>query len=274
MLRSMYSSVSGLKAQQTKMDVIGNNIANVSTVGFKQGDVYFKEMLVQDLGRPGNGSPFNKEVGLGVTVSAIDTKFTQGALQSTGVTLDFAIQGDGMFVIAPSNYFGGGAPGNVDFADADATRDLVYTRDGVFRFDHEGYLRTGDGGYVLSAAGDPITYNDTLGNPNGAVAVEAVIGVASFFNYAGLEKVGDSNFKQSEISGTPMFGLPGEEMVDAGTGSTFINGSVKSGFLEMSNVDLALEFTNMIVVSRAYQANSKIITTSDEMLQELVNMKR
>lgn len=274
MLRSMYSSVSGLKAQQIKMDVIGNNIANVSTVGFKAGDAYFKEMVSQDLGKPGNGSPFNREVGLGVSVGAIDTKFTQGSLQSTGNTLDFAIEGDGMFVLAPSTAFIGGTPTNIDFNDPNQTADLLYTRDGIFRWDTDGYLRTAEGSYVLAVNGDPITYTDTLGNPAGAITVESVLAVANFFNAPGLDKMGNNNYAQSINSGVPLFGGVGEELVDPVTGAIFKNGVVRSGFVEMSNVDLATEFTNMIVVSRAYQANSRTITTSDEMLQELVNLKR
>lgn len=274
MLRSMYSSVSGLKSQQTKMDVIGNNIANVSTVGFKSGDAYFKEMVSQDLGKPGNGSPFNREVGLGVTVGAIDTKFTQGAMQSTGNTLDFALEGDGMFVVVPPSAFNGGTPTDIDFDDPNQTANLMYTRDGIFRWDTEGYLRTAEGSYVLSSEGKAITYNDTVGNPTGAVTVESVLAVANFFNPAGLDKMGNNNYQQSTISGAPIFGGAGEELTDPVTGSVFKNAVIRSGFVEMSNVDLATEFTNMIVVSRAYQANSRTITTSDEMLQELVNLKR
>lgn len=274
MLRSMYSSVSGLKSQQIKMDVIGNNIANVSTVGFKAGDAYFKEMVAQDLGQPGNGSPFNREVGLGTSVGAIDTKFTQGSLQATGNTLDFAIEGDGMFVLAPSTAFNGGTPTNIDFTDPAQTEDLLYTRDGIFRWDTDGYLRTAEGSYVLSVNGDPITYADTLGNPAGAITVESVLAVANFFNPAGLAKMGNNNYGEGQNSGVPLFGGAGDELVDPATGGVFKNGVVRSGFVEMSNVDLATEFTNMIVVSRAYQANSRTITTSDEMLQELVNLKR
>lgn len=274
MLRSMYSAVSGLKSQQIRMDVIANNIANVNTIGFKTGDAYFKDMVSQNLGSAGEGSPFNKEVGLGVAVGAIDTKFTQGAMQSTGRQTDFALEGDGMFIVAPSSMFPGGTPTDVDFNDPDQLEDLMYTRDGVFQWDTDGYLKTTDGNYVLSSAGEPITYNATLGNPTGAVPVENVLGVANFFNFSGLEKMGNNNYKQSTNSGVPIIGGGGEKVTDPVTGTVLKNGKVRSGFVEMSNVDLSTEFTGMIVTSRAFQANSRVTTTSDEMLQELVNLKR
>lgn len=273
MLRSMYSAVSGLKSQQVKMDVIANNIANVNTIGFKSGDAYFKDMVSQNLGSAGQGSPFNKDVGLGVSVGAIDTKFTQGAMQSTGRTTDFALEGDGMFIIAPSTMFNG-APTQVDFNNPDQLDEVVYSRDGVFQWDSEGYLKTTDGNYVLSSTGEPITYVATLGNPNGVVTVESVLGVANFFNFTGLEKLGNNNFKQSASSGVPLIGGAGQKVTDPVTGTELTNGKVRSGCVEMSNVDLSTEFTSMIVTSRAFQANSRVTTTSDEMLQELVNLKR
>lgn len=274
MLRSMYTAVSGLKSQQVKMDVIANNISNISTVGFKSGDTYFKDMLAQNLGSAGDGSPFNKEVGLGITIGAIDTKFTQGALQSTGRPTDFALEGDGVFVVAPQTMFGGGAPTTVDFDDPLQLADLLYTRDGVFQWDQEGYLRTTDGNYVLSSTGDPVTYQDTLGNPMGSIPVENVLAIANFLNFTGLDKAGNNSYKQSINSGVPLFGGSGEIIVDPVTGAELKNGRIRTGFIEMSNVDLSTEFTSMIVTSRAFQANSRVTTTSDEMLQELVNLKR
>lgn len=274
MLRSMYSAVSGLKSQQIKMDVIGNNISNVSTIGFKSGDVYFKDMVSQSLGKAEQGSPFNKEVGLGVLVGAIDTKFTQGALQTTGRTTDFALEGDGMFIIAPQSMFGNGNPTDVDLTDPDQMEDLLYTRDGVFQWDTDGYLRTADGNYVLTGNGELILYNETLGNPTGAIPVENVLGIANFFNFSGLEKMGNNNYRQSINSGVPIIGSGGEKVTDPVTGSELRNGKIRSGFVEMSNVDLSTEFTSMIITSRAFQANSRVTTTSDEMLQELVNLKR
>lgn len=270
MLRSMYSSVAGLKVQQTKMDVIGNNIANVNTTGFKQGDVYFKEMVSQDLGKE-NGSPFNKEVGLGVTVGAVDTKFTQGAFQSTGRELDFAIEGDGLFVIASPDVVGDPATAN-DLLNGDSVKDLEYTRDGIFAWDSDGYLRTQEGNYVLTQDGQVVSKAATVDNPDGAVNVSSVLAVAGFNNYSGLEKQGNNNYKQSVNSGDVFFNNGAGK--GGATAAEESLGKVRSGFVEMSNVDLASEFTNMIITSRAFQANSRTITTSDEMLQELVNLKR
>ena len=273
MLRSMYSGVSGLKTQQIKMDTIGNNIANVNTVGFKQGEVYFQDILSQTVGNPGTGRPFQSQVGLGVSVGGIDTKFTQGALQTTGRSEDFAIQGDGMFVIAQPAIIGDPATGVINFNDANQVSDLQYTREGVFAFDSEGYLRTIDGGYVLAQDGTTITRAETTGNPAGRVEVADVIQMVTFSNYSGLTKVGDNKFTANTTTGEPIFGAPGE-VVTGADGSELVIGKVASGYLEMSNVDLANEFTNMIMASRSYQANSRIITTSDELLQELVNLKR
>lgn len=256
MLRSMYSSVAGLKSQQIKMDTIGNNIANVSTTGFKSGDVYFKEMISQDLGKP-DGSPLNSQVGLGVTVGAIDVKFTQGALQSTGRELDFSIEGDGLFVVASKdNLVGDGSIIETD--------DLQYTRDGIFSWDPDGALRTVDGNYVIGKDGKVVTKMNTV---DVDVQVGSQIALATFNNYAGLNKQGNNNYMASSTSGD--VNLPWA----AGAGATDA-GTIRSGYVEMSNVDLASEFTNMIVTSRAFQANSRTITTSDEMLQELVNLKR
>ncbi|HAX72550.1 MAG TPA: flagellar basal body rod protein FlgG [Firmicutes bacterium] len=257
MLRSMYSGVSGLKTQQIKMDTIANNIANVNTVGFKQGDVYFKEMLSQDLGSSSAGAPFNREVGLGVSVGAIDTKFIQGALQSTGRELDFAIQGDGFFTVQTES------------------GDTMYTRDGIFTWDSEGVLRTTDGHKVLGKDGQPINKQvqevDEEGNPLTDKTGNPVMRdlttnelmesfqINTFNNPAGLQKAGNNYYVESSISGQPQ---------------AYEGSSIVSGAVEMSNVDLSTEFTNMIITSRAFQANSRTITTSDEMLQELVNLKR
>lgn len=273
MLRSMYSGVSGLKTQQTKMDVIGNNIANANTVGFKQGEVYFQDMLSQTSSRPSAGSPFQAQVGLGVKVGGIDTKFTQGALQSTGRTEDFAIQGDGMFVIAPATIINNPAADTINYNDANQITNLQYTREGVFAFDSDGYLRTIDGGYVLAQDGTTITREETVGNPNGRIEVTEIIQMATFTNYSALDKMGDNKFSANNTTGAPIFGAPGEIVVGP-DGSELSIGKAVSGYLEMSNVDLANEFTNMIITSRSYQANSRIITTSDELLQELVNLKR
>lgn len=401
MLRSMYSGISGMKNFQTKLDVIGNNIANVNTYGYKKGRTTFKDLVSQQIAgasssgaNRGGTNPI--QVGLGGTLSSIDTIHTQGSLQTTGRQLDLGINGDGFFVVK----------------NGDST---MYTRAGNFYLDEAGYLVTADGSLVqgVNAAGTltPIqiqsssstlpsattlvdlmgnldsgtpasntskmnfTVKDSLGNehtiellmtktanpnewsytisglgtgtvtgtqssgtltfddkgkltaPTGSISIDLdpnngaaaqtiqldfdditqvsgantvavdtmdgygqgylesfnigqsgeVIGVysngelstlgqiaiATFSNNGGLTKAGNNLYKASNNSGIPNVGLPGDG-----------RGAITAGALEMSNVDLSEEFTEMITAQRGFQANTRIITTSDEILQELVNLKR
>lgn len=265
----MYSGISGMRNFQTKLDVIGNNIANVNTYGFKKGRVTFKDMVNQTMA--GAASPSDdgtrggqnaKQVGLGSTISTIDTITTQGSLQTTGRPLDLAISGDGYFVVANE--------------DGD---NRNYTRAGNFYLDNEGYLVNNDGYYVLSTEGeqiqiDPEEYESFSISPTGQVTGITsdegdaddlgVIGIAKFANPDGLTKVGNNLFQASNNSGEI------DDLLTPGDGC----GELVPGALEMSNVDLSEEFTEMIVAQRGFQANTRIITTSDEILQELVNLKR
>ncbi|MFT8836444.1 flagellar hook-basal body complex protein [Liquorilactobacillus satsumensis] len=294
MLRSLYSGVSGMKNLQTKMDVVSNNIANVNTMGFKSGRVVFEDLISQTTGSasaPGNGSGGvnAKQIGLGVQTGAVDTLTTAGAPQSTGRALDFYINGGGYFIVQNSN---GG-----DY----------YTRDGAFLRDSNGTLTNSAGmpvmgrtattpteytdgldtNSVLSAqgslkeinipsqitvGGNTLKYDSMSVDKNGLITakygsqnfVMGQVSLATFNNPEGLQKVGGNNYEVSGNSGAAIISAPG----DAGTGA------LQSGELEMSNVDLSNEFTEMIIANRAYQANARTITTSDEMLQELVNLKR
>lgn len=271
MLRSMYSGISGMKNFQTKLDVIGNNIANVNTFGFKKGRVTFKDMVSQTVsGATGAGNGIGginpKQVGLGSQMSAIDTIDTQGSLQTTGRILDVGIQGDGYFKVQKGN-------------------NTYYTRAGNFYFDNGGNMVTASGEQVLDNTIDPVTgkskpisianisqiENLSIGADgsisyiqNGTSIPGQTIGLARFPNNGGLEKVGNNLYKSTTNSG-------GVQNVAPGTSGA---GSLVSGSLEMSNVDLSEEFTEMIVAQRGFQANTRIITTSDEILQELVNLKR
>lgn len=299
MLRSLFSGVSGMKSQQTKMDVIGNNIANANTTAFKASRVMFKDMLsqtIQSASAPaatvtaGVGGTNPKQAGLGVAIAGVDTDMSQGALQPTGRSTDIAIQGNGFFIVnnvEPTN----AAPGYPRF-----------TRDGGFTLDASGNLVTSEGLHILGAmnlAGTMtpdlsdatvdnldtlkainIPLKDATGNKLKSFSIEkdgtiraiytdnpVVVGriaVANFQNEAGLEKLGSNLYKNTSNSGTAQVGAPNESGA----------GSLEQGFLEMSKVDLANEFTEMIITSRAFQANSRTITTSDEMLQELLNLKR
>lgn len=279
MLRSMYSGISGMKNFQTKLDVIGNNIANVNTYGFKKGRVIFKDLISQNISgasapiaAANRGGVNPKQVGLGSQMAAIDTLHTAGSLQTTGRVLDLAISGDGYFVV-----------GNPDGTN------LSYTRAGNFYLDSAGDLVNSDGLYVLGSTAATAQGAATIASPKkinipttaqsmsiskngtityidvaGALQTAGQIVMAKFPNTGGLEKTGSNLFKNTTNSGNPVY--------DYGTASGI--GSVESGQLEMSNVDLSEEFTEMITAQRGFQANTRIITTSDEILQELVNLKR
>ncbi|WP_153731285.1 flagellar basal body rod protein FlgG [Sporosarcina obsidiansis] len=272
MIRSMYSGISGLKNFQTKLDVIGNNIANVNTYGFKKGRTVFKDLYSQTVsgatGPTGNRGGVNpNQVGLGSQIASIDTLHTPGSTQFTGNTLDMAIEGDGFFRVA-----------------GDVAGEFLYTRAGVFYLDQgedenatEARIVDGEGRYLVQEDGSPITIpidaTSLSVGQNGVVSYvqagtlndDQTISLAKFNNPGGLSKVGGNYYQQSTNSGAPTLGEP---LGDGG------HGAIKSGSLEMSNVDLSEEFTEMIVAQRSFQANTRIITTSDEILQELVNLKR
>lgn len=267
MLRSMYSGISGMKNFQTKLDVIGNNISNVNTYGFKKGRTVFKDMVSQSISGAsapagGNGGTNPKQVGLGAQLAAIDTVHTQGSLQTTGRSLDLSISGDGFFQLTDGG-------------------NTVYSRAGNFYLDSTGTLVNSDGLKLVVRGGDdpddpgeiPTSAksisigadgNISYVNAAGTLRSAGVIQIAKFPNPEGTEKVGENLFEQTTNSGVPVSGAPG-------TGGS---GSIVAGTLEMSNVDLSEEFTDMIVAQRGFQANTRIITTSDEILQELMSMKR
>ncbi|SDO84146.1 flagellar basal body rod protein FlgG [Halobacillus aidingensis] len=313
MLRSMYSGISGMKGFQTKLDTIGNNIANVNTYGFKKGRVTFQDMMSQTMsaaqgpiaGDDGNvrGGLNPSQVGLGSQVGSVDTIHTQGNRQTTNRPLDLSLEGDGMFVLAEA----GG-----DFIDPSVkTIDLgsvnqSFTRAGNFYLDSDGAIVSNEGKYligqpyesitddndtpssqpILNAANEEaagiitipenaqsfsiqtdgtVNYVDENGNPQ----VAGRVLLANFPNPSGLEKLGGNTFQYTQNAGEPIAGF--DDLLVAGQNGT---GQMVSGALEMSNVDLAESFTEMITAQRGFQANTRIITTSDEILQELVNLKR
>ncbi|WP_433749748.1 flagellar hook protein FlgE [Falsibacillus pallidus] len=397
MLRSMYSGISGLKNFQTKLDVIGNNIANVNTYGFKKGRVTFKDTMNQTISgasaaQNNRGGINPMQVGLGGTLASVDTITTQASLQTTGRPLDLAINGDGYFVVKQGNAQFYSRAGNFYLDDngtlvnGDGLKVQAYTVDPntgkptntytdvavnvnalmsptptkkisiegtlsatatdgskyvqqIEAVDAEGtshkveveFTKNGSGstwnvslngtpsgsitfdsttGNISSSSinwnldldgsgtNDPITFdtskfiqkgnqNAALVNPdgnlegslesfnigaggeingvysNGLVKTLGVLALAKFSNPSGLSKTGNNTFQESINSGTANINVPGEG-----------RGNIASGSLEMSNVDLSEEFTEMIVAQRGFQANTRIITTSDEILQELVNLKR
>lgn len=259
MLRSMYSGVSGMKGFQTKLDVIGNNIANVNTVGYKKSTINFQDLLSQNLSSSGVNP---MQVGLGVTTSAINVIHTPGSAMTTGVGTDLSIMGDGFFV--------------VQNPDDNGEDGRYLTRAGNFVVDENRNLVTAQGHNVLDEDGDkigiPAEFDSFTINREGQILGKradgtedeiSTIAVASVGNPAGLRKFGGSLYEITDAAG-------GWNILNAAEANTAIG----AGMLEMSNVDITEEFTEMIVAQRGFQANSRTITTSDEILQEVVNLKR
>jgi flagellar hook protein FlgE len=323
MMRSLFSAVSGLKSNQTAMDIIGNNIANVNTIAYKTSRTVFQDIFSQTISTAtaptaDTGGRNAKQVGLGATISTIGMNMTEGSTQSTSNPLDFAISGEGYFVVD------------------NGSGSFVYTRNGALQLDKQGFLVTSNGDYVMAVThdtdatpdgipnidntdpfvqadltkiqllgnpmemvdtdgdtipdtlqavtidldGDPLTLTDivplelrdyaiddygviTAINNTGASVVLGRIALATFNNTSGLQKVGGSYYTESANSGDAQFSFVGNNC-----------GTLKSGSLEMSNVDLSTELTNMIITQRGFQANSRVITTTDAMLEELINLKR
>jgi flagellar hook protein FlgE len=277
MMRGMFAAISGLKNHQVMLDVTANDIANVNTIGYKSARTTFQDSLTQmQRGASGtngaNGGTNAAQVGLGVSLGSIDNLMTNGTLQSTGNNLDVAIQGEGFFRVAQTT-----APA------VPASTDIEFTRAGNFTTNEEGYLVTQDGYYVIGKTGaggaDQLIQIDT-GGTNIAVAkdgsvtyvpatggdrvVAGYLSLATFQNQAGLERAAGNRWKASLNSGDEQADVPAQ----GGRGLT------TAGAIEMSNVDLAQTFTSMITAQRGFQANSRVISTSDEMLQDLVNLKR
>lgn len=266
----MYSGVSGMRGFQTKLDVIGNNIANVNTIGFKSGRVMFSDILSQTVAgvtapvEGESGGVNARQVGLGVTLSSIDTVHTAGSAMTTNQATDLRLNGDGFFVVSAG----------------DGTEQLL-TRAGNFTLDANRQLVNGDGLFVLDTGGAPIVLDEEITafsvaqdgtiigvTADGQVDV-AQIGVTKIVNPGGLEKLG-GNLYRVTVNANP----DGEFEIMAANDAELGTGAIIAGQLEMSNVDLTSEFTEMIVAQRGFQANSRIITTSDEILQEVVNLKR
>ncbi|WP_431799375.1 flagellar basal body rod protein FlgG [Halobacillus andaensis] len=313
MLRSMYSGVSGMKGFQTSLDTIGNNIANVNTSGFKKGRASFQDMMSQTVsgaqgaveGQEGNlrGGTNPSQVGLGSQLGSVDSIHTQGNRQTTDRPLDLSIEGDGMFVLAEGL---DGEPINTEATfgeDGLENLNTSFTRAGNFYLDEEGAIVNGDGKYLVGetfeggdgqdyqASGEAgviripenaqsfniqsdgsVSFVDEGGNPQTAGQIQ----LANFSNPEGLEKLGGSTYQNTDNAGLMTEAGDGvlsnlDDLAPAGEDGT---GEMVSGSLEMSNVDLAEAFTEMITAQRGFQANTRIITTSDEILQELTNLKR
>ena len=262
-MRALYIAATGMQSQQLNIDNVANNLANVNTTGFKRGRIDFQDLLYQTIQPAGANASINTEVPTGISIgygsrpAAIQKIFTQGAFQPTGNELDAMIEGDGFFEISMPN------------------GDTAYTRDGSFKLNSTGQ--------IVTSNGDLLTPNITIPNdaesvtiaPDGTVSVmqpgatsSTVVGnitLTRFSNPAGLKAMGQNLFTESQSSGTAQTG---------GTPGSDGYGTLRQEFLEMSNVSVVEELINMIVSQRAYEINSKAITTSDEMMQSATQLKR
>ena len=344
MLRSLYSGISGMKVNQTKLDVIGNNLANVSTTAFKGSRVNFSTTISQTLGSASAASDSlggvnGKQVGLGAQIASIDKIMSQGSMQSTSRSLDVAVDGSGYFMVATGPALTGGNTDAITIKDngvenMPANNSLAYTRDGSFVLDNEGNLLTSKGyrvlGFAMETTNPPqntkidnieddgnVLYvesnNSTkaiddklvsLKIPDKVIKVDAQgkrtevavksfnisadglitgvletgeitalgqIAMSSFKNEVGLTDIGNNMYEPS--------GSSGAAIISSGKNSTTNRnssgyGDILQGYLEMSGVDMAEQFTDMIVATKAFQAAGKTITTGDEILSEIINLKR
>ena len=260
MIRSLWVARTGLDAQQTQLDVIANNLANVSTNGFKRGRAVFEDLLYQTLRQPGAQSsqqtqiPSGLQLGTGVRPVSTARIFTQGNIQKTDNALDIGIQGDGFFqILLP-----------------DGT--TAYTRDGSFQKDNQGQIVTANG-YPLqpnitipaNALTVTIANDGTVSITQPGVAAPTQIGniqLANFVNSGGLQSIGQNLFLETASSGTPTPNAPGSNGA----------GVLNQGYVETSNVNVAEELVTMIQTQRAYELNSKVVSTSDAMLGRLTQL--
>ncbi|MGD9568626.1 MAG: flagellar hook-basal body complex protein [Sedimentibacter sp.] len=299
MMKALYSGVSGMRSHQTKMDVIGNNIANVNTNGYKTQRATFRDIYYQTIKNPGEatagtvGGTNSSQVGYGAQIGSVDTIHTISGYSPTNKSTDIYINGDGYLAVKNSS------------------DETLYTRLGALSFDSKGNLVDANGSRVLgwdnsttnntyTAALDPSTATDigvitienfdcygnitinkdgtitatklkatTAPDINSAAAIDSIvtigfIPVVNIPNQNALVLEGNSYYRAGNNAGSPIYNKPGK----GGTGE------IVAGGLEMSNVDLANEFSDMIITQRGYQANTKIISVVDQMLEELVNLKR
>ncbi len=261
-MRSLHIAATGMLAQQTNVEVISNNLANMNTTGYKRRRAEFQDLIYQNLRRVGSQSadtgsvlPSGAQVGLGVRTSAIYRIGEQGNLQQTENKFDLAIRGNGFFQVQlPSG-------------------EVAYTRDGTFALSPEGVIVTAEGfvvqpGITIPAAARDVTINasgEVLATLDGQPAPQNVgqIQTAIFANEGGLEAMGDNLFRATGASGQPQAAAPGQPG----------HGTLMQGFIETSNVNVVQEITSLITAQRAYEMNSRVITASDEMLNTLSRLR-
>ena len=259
MLRSLWIAKTGMESQQTNIDVISNNLANVSTNGFKRSRPVFEDLVYQTLRQPGAQAsqqtqvPSGLQLGTGARPVATERIHLQGNLQQTGNTFDMAIQGNGFF--------------QVQLPDG----TLAYTRDGAFQVNSEGTVVTANGDILqpqitipADAIGVDIAQDGTVTvtQPGNVTTQQGPIQLTNFINPTGLQSIGDNLYLETVSSGTPNTSNPGLNGL----------GTLQQGFVETSNVNVVEELINMIQAQRAYEINSRSIQASDQMLQRLVQL--
>jgi len=262
MMRSLWSAATGMTAQQTNIDVIANNLANVNTAGFKASRVDFQDLMYQTISQPGAAAtegtqvPTGIQVGLGARYAAIQRIFSPGELRQTGNSLDVAIEGDGFFqIMLPDGR-------------------TAYTRDGALKLDGQGRIVNSDGHPLQPDITIPADATHINIGSDGTVSVSITgqveaqqlgqITLAAFLNPAGLSSLGRNLFLPTAASGDPITATAGTEGL----------GTLGQGFIEMSNVNIIEEMVSMIVAQRAYEVNSKSIQVADEMLSMANSLHR
>ncbi len=262
MIRALYTAASGMDAQQTNIDNVAHNLANVNTTGFKKARVEFEDMVYQQVKVPGTPNttsteiPIGLELGLGTRAVATARDFATGNLQTTNGPLDLAIEGAGFFQITMPD------------------GSIAYTRAGAFHLNQDGQVVTAEGYALQPNIQIPKDATSISISKEGVVSVAiagqqapqqiGTIDLATFQNPAGLEALGSNFYKVTTASGEPVQATPGQEGL----------GTIAQGFLEQSNVSIVEEMINMILGQRAYEANSRVVKTADEMLQEVNQLPR
>jgi flagellar basal-body rod protein FlgG len=260
MMGALWTAATGMRAQQTNIDVTSNNLANANTFGYKKVRAEFKDLMyrtAKEAGTPmqsGTQMPVGTQIGMGVRNSATTRMFSQGDFQQTENPLDMVIEGDGFFQVQR----------------ADGT--MAYSRDGAFKVDGNGQVVTSDGFLVVPQITVPQGSSNLTISSEGTVTVKigdnisqiGQIQIARFVNPEGLTGMGKNMFQPTVASGQPVIGNPGTDGF----------GSIQQGYMEMSNVKVVEEMVNLIVAQRAYEANSKSVQTADEMLGMANNLRR
>ncbi len=261
MERALWTAAAGMAVQQTNLDVISNNLANVNTTGFKKSRAEFQDLLYQTVNAPGTASssstnlPSGVQIGLGAKTAAVKRMFVQGDFKNTGNSLDVIIAGDGFFKVSKP----------------DGTQ--VYTRDGAFQVNESGNVVTNQG-FLLDppivippdAKGVTIGADGTVSvqQPDNTTAQVGTIELARFVTPGGLQSLGNNLYAPTVASGDALLGSAGKEGF----------GELQQGFLETSNVEIVNELVDMITAQRAYELNSRAIRASDEMLQQVAQLVR